>query len=801
MSDAAQSTADKERIIITNLLTNDKILDSPNTLVETPLFNHSSYRIKVELWPKNYNSTYFRKTVRWDFGDGTIVDGYSAEHSYKKPGKYTITCTLYDLDRKPYTLKYQPSIIVREIIPTNLTFLNTNSDWKSSYSACKNNKIGKLLVTIGNNIVSEPTVSFIRKWNNSTARDTNYFDIKNDFYYHLEPYYTFLEEYKETSIDSLKRFKTVLRPVNYYTPKYTQLYGYFTVNNGNSTLNLAVVGNNIGISTIKTINPKYSTRTIYNKSANANSYNVTTPIKYYPTYKDLEKAAGTNIIEEVGKISILNIWYKNDITGINDIILQFTPETIKIKNEVASSSEYLNIPSLGYTFNITSVNTNNIVSGLTSNGILSDTFDGSSTLHIEKHLQHNLYVNYPIEAFYANFIKNDKIEGENDSFNLVKSIIENRPLYNLRGNEQSVLTVNDYRLYFNPEIKDLSKDYIKHYIIIPKESLEIFDGDKSIYKKHNILDLNELIIPSEKIYKEDSDKVLDVYMSHPMYEGKTNIKTFLNDILNGKQLLSYITTKGKNFVDDHVNYKTCYIDKLADTLKMIGETTPSYDITLFDKVNDLKDITRIMSMKYSDLFGIILTNLYDIRMSHNYVGANISNKLDINDIIICDKDYNIIALRRGKNIIKLKDSTWALVLKEDINFETRLVNLLDVETSNFETYEDQSDEWHSLNAELINNTYFAFSFADYDKKWNWGLNLHPDSENVIDKRRFIDACYTFYLFNPNYEIKRVHNFLQENTIPLDSNGKQLSPEQWSEDFGFLYDCLMKVLTSNLGLRE
>ena len=64
-----------------------------------------------------YNKQY-RKEVLWDFGDGTKKVGYNVEHYYKKPGRYCITCTFFDINRKGYKNSFCAYVIVKELLPT-----------------------------------------------------------------------------------------------------------------------------------------------------------------------------------------------------------------------------------------------------------------------------------------------------------------------------------------------------------------------------------------------------------------------------------------------------------------------------------------------------------------------------------------------------------------------------------------------------------------------------------------------------------------------------------------------------------
>lgn len=76
----------------------------------------------IHQYHNKYYQKFFRKDVVWDFGDGTKKEGYSVEHSYKKPGRYKITCYFFDIDRKSWINDYSINVIVKEVLPTVIKF-------------------------------------------------------------------------------------------------------------------------------------------------------------------------------------------------------------------------------------------------------------------------------------------------------------------------------------------------------------------------------------------------------------------------------------------------------------------------------------------------------------------------------------------------------------------------------------------------------------------------------------------------------------------------------------------------------
>lgn len=84
----------------------------------------------------------FKKSVLWDFGDGTMIEGTTAEHAYTTAGKYTITCTFFDVDKMPYKNSYSVDVIVKEAIPTILRFAETPEKVETKIS--KISKVAKI---------------------------------------------------------------------------------------------------------------------------------------------------------------------------------------------------------------------------------------------------------------------------------------------------------------------------------------------------------------------------------------------------------------------------------------------------------------------------------------------------------------------------------------------------------------------------------------------------------------------------------------------------------------------------------
>ena len=761
------------KISLKNLLTGKK----ETTDLSYPLFNHESYKILVSINEDDYSKTY-RRSARWDFGDGTVIEGPSAIHYYKNPGRYTIKCALYSLEQKTAEDIVTPiQVVVKETIPTELSFIDIAA-WKSKKNDfCKNNNLGSLQITTGVNVVSEPKISAHQRETEAAAKRQNYFDICEESNYHLKRYWTFLQEETICYPDG-EYAKVMLKPTEVYSPEYIPLYGRFVYSNKKVNLEAFVIVSENNETFKKCKLAPYSTTDL--NGSRINNFKIVRK----DNFKQLPEGC-----TEIGKIGFVNIWYKSDYSGDNDIFFEIKKDTLQFDDQTKTVENYLNIPPLGFKQTFSQTLTPNTPSDfLTPNGIYS----GSSFDKVDVLLGHNFYKNYTVEAYWASFILNDSLYGEN-SWNIFK--YDESFLSRLEEDDGSKYgckvtlkeTSDFYCIY---EITPLTSNFV-----IVKSATPPYP----IYAQSNLVDLDELILPKEKTNDEDVDRLLSAYMQHPMYESADNVKKFFHDILANKDILSYLTTKGTNFIDDNVNHKTCYVDKLLSILEMLDQPVSRYDIAGFGKVNELRDLTRILTMNYSHLFGTVLENEYDIEITPASNGKNVGEKISALDTIFCNENYEIIGYRKNSEIIRVTTPSEYIVVKDNFNYKSYRVSFYDIPSYEFEDFADQSEAWKIKNADFISQVEHVYHIAGYDNTWGWCLNLPVEAQHYFNRANQIDSCYSFYIFIPVSEKIRKYNFVSEDTIPSSSNNpkEQISVDEWNKDFGFTYDCLMKVLTQNL----
>ena len=157
-----------------------------DNVIQQPIFAHETYKITTTLDPtyqedfgilsfkeenplegKSYQKLY-RKSVRWNFGDGTEIDGYSATHHYDIPGKYTITCTFFDVHRQGILNEYKLQVIVKQVIPSVISF-DTKESSKEAIKCSEITKIARLEVLLSNNV--KDNVDLLPKLEKHTNRN------------------------------------------------------------------------------------------------------------------------------------------------------------------------------------------------------------------------------------------------------------------------------------------------------------------------------------------------------------------------------------------------------------------------------------------------------------------------------------------------------------------------------------------------------------------------------------------------------------------------------------------------------
>lgn len=786
--------------------------------VKKPIFANSTYKIRTSFNSNqkgasndigtiagigNYQKQY-KKRVLWDFGDGTKKEGYYSEHSYEKPGYYKITCTFFDINRRGYQNNFSIYVIVKEVLPTHLSFDNI----RENITCSKIEKIARIQAVLSNTISEDLKIRAERI--DDGSKGTNYKELDNDLFKFMKKYWCFLEDpnqiYYRTDEVSLKKMK----PIDYYTPKYDEIYGKFRCKNGELELLLYQVI------------PYYQTRTelgyIDVLNPNADISNAQEDIKKVFIKQVYTKQQLPEDASYIGKRAIVDIFFKNDFIGdVNDLIFFYDIEKLNITGELDSSANYINMIPIQTKLEVVGNNDiSKVKIAISPDGFIKH-FDGENDIQsldrycVDVRFKHSLYSNFNINGYIFPFIPYD---GDNENYYIPKDISVDYIITNFSPNDSKCI-VNDSFKGSEEWFKEVSFN-LKSYINVVFEST-ISNHDKTNSNKVNVRvekplkNVNDIVIPREKQQKEDINRLLDVYMKHPMWDETPNMREMLYLILNNKNYLNNMLTDSSNFLDNTQNIRTCYISNLISILQMLGEDISLFETTLFDGNNDLKSFTRLLSMNHSELIGHETGVFPNIRISNTGNDDDVGKLINSNSIIELNEDDKIykidgIDLKTYNGNQQDKDAAEEcdLIVRDLFSKDTWIVSL------------------HQVNMK-------EFSIGDYDVSWDWKLLLPSEYSNIDDKiktnevkmqnparsqsdlkkleqeisdykkykRKIIDTYYSFYTLRRKKAMERIGNFIDDSYLTDDIT----NTTNWNDKWGTVHEILMKILLTNCDLLE
>lgn len=130
------------------------------------------------------------KRLVWDFGDGTRVESITASHSYDKPGRYKVTCYLYDENGTSYLDTFSSKVNIKDYIEDRLT-ISANTTLSANTGQLQSpitiNRYNSYR-SVKNNLPSIVAYS-------SAGADNDYFrnNYDDETYGHLKPYSSFVQ--------------------------------------------------------------------------------------------------------------------------------------------------------------------------------------------------------------------------------------------------------------------------------------------------------------------------------------------------------------------------------------------------------------------------------------------------------------------------------------------------------------------------------------------------------------------------------------------------------------------------------
>ena len=820
---------------------------------------------------KKYYQKKFRRNVLWDFGDGTKIEGYSAEHAYKKPGRYKITCTFFDINRQAWVNNYCIYVVVKEVLPTVLRFDKTYTNPKIKCS--KVERIARMEALLSNTIAEPLTVSAKRIFSQQ-EHEEEYIEISKKFdqipdniFRFMDRSWCFLENTQVLYYNSDDVYMNYIEPSDIFHPNYQDLYGKFYYNELDNTIDFSFYQ----VIPFKNIDENLKTITILDPNASILSEEGETYKTYSITQLYLKEFLPDDVVY-VGKRGWFDIFYKCDFVSkghLNTFSIFYDIEDKNITNQLETSTNYLNINPMGFSVQVVGNNVNDVMLGLSLDGFIREVEDGddwanppSNNTYIDPHLMNTLIKGADLDVFLFPYIPYDsesyiiedtEIENDIEKSNFVpynkayyvpKDIIldchTNRMIHSKYGNSSIVnsgVIIDDdgnivaldgdngfieavYSWFWRIPI--ILRDYIDLNIIT-----QVIGQNGTLQwsprlTKMPLLDTNDVEIPLEKQYSEDIDRLLNVYMAHPMFDEAWQVRNMFKAFLGGN-FLNYVMTRSQNFLDDTVNVRTCYLSNLISILKMMGEDVTEFEKSAFEGVNDLKNFVRILSINHGDLVGHVIDEQYDITIKSDYKGKNVGDEIDVDDLLYINDTKDVYT---GK-ITAIKRKNTNKTLNVNVNSNEQLSKGVDLIVHDRYTNESKVVSLMQMQVKLGENTVPSITLGEYDESWGWNLLLPTGFqsakkkiedlqakcknpaystkqieyfENEINRYKavrkdLVNGYYSFHLLNPTTNKVRVGNFMDGKFI----NDRIYNVKSWEEVWGITHEVLLKIIFENAKL--
>ena len=737
----------------------------------------------LQSYEGKYYQKKFRREVLWDFGDGTKKEGYSAEHNYKKPGRYKITCTFFDINRKAWVNDYCIYVVVKEVLPTILRF--DKSQTKTDIKCSKIEKIARL-EALNSNTIKDDLIVNVKRIFNEKEHEDNYEEIGNDYksllpntFKFMEKYWTLLENKQTLFYNSDVVHSDYLIPTETFTPKYNQIYGKFYYDELNDCMGISLYQ----VIPYKNIDENLKTIELLNPNANILSSTKEEYQQYSITHVYTQDQLPDGVFP-VGKRGWFDIFYRNDFTGNDNVFSIFYEiEKKNITGELETAANYLNINPLGLSIKVSKNDISNIRVGVSLDGFLRPLDSENikdARYFIDQHLYNSLFKGIDLDIYVFPYIPYQKgqesFEVNENMYYVPKDVtmtvypevktIGGNSMFSFINHGGYVIDGNIVQTPFDDYIVGIHPWFyripliLRNYINI-KFTNELTNGTSSPIRielsliKKSLSNTQKVLIPKEKYNKEDVERLLDVYMGHPMFNnlegektlsqngkvqlvpGKSKIRQLFEAVL-GNGFLNDILTSSDNFLDNTSNVKRCYLSNLISTLQMMGEDVTLFEKGAFEGINDLKNFVRFLSMNHTELIGHKVNKELDIRVQKDLRGANVGEQISLDDVLYLRNTYNSIPVD-SKNSQYIEDNLGKIYKVKLGNKKEALINHIngvDLIIHDRYTNDTKVVSFNPLQVALKNKNKEMLSeikIADYDESWGWNLLL-PDSFANINKK-------------------------------------------------------------------
>ena len=683
--------------------------------------------------------TLSRKRIVWDFGDGTTTEAVTASHFFKDPGRYTVTCYLYDRSGNSYYNIYSQTVNIYNYIPDTLTLSASNTS--------------NTLLTAGRytspiNVIRSTSWQYYELPFTQTVEDDNFFAPPSK-----------IPTLPKSTVEK-KQFN-IEKPVNIITCiSGASAQGYFDSNLINTHY-----GHLYPYSSLFIKSNSIDSLTEYVEVSSFTTSS--TPIYIKLSGAKIVRCESTDINSVFcGTTGTQLIYYKDDFPSTRtDILLGIESDTLK---------PYSNTSTVGFK-TTTAKNRNYNQLSISSNGLDSE---GTISTTSKKKLPYIFPIN-------QNKFSNSKIGIVIKLKDVNNFTIKDAPILSYPGDFSTLKLFNSAGTCNCSIVSDFgslsslnSGGFWKGYII-PYTNTPLFNVKLSAVAIINGIQVSGEsntfnIYPSGGIYDiakrgEDVDfeQVFKDIAIQPLFLDKTVLfNEFLGSIFGNinsiQDSIGKVTyEKIKNFVDNNATLDYGNVDQLISILETINQNEQVFSSTNFNVPKELKRLVDLLSINHSRLFGT--QNKFNQSfnrlgyLNSDLYGKNLGEQVTLNYIITA-----------GQHLV---------------------------------AYEKFSESYRYLNTYLplcastvtvgANNTY---KLSSYNDTWGWGLTLPQDGygENLL-------VFYSFYKYKEGIDgtiTDGVINFNDVNTTLKFGNSAYSS---WSEKDGMISNIVSQKLYDKLDL--
>jgi hypothetical protein len=646
-------------------------------------------------------STLSRKRIVWDFGDGTTVEAVTATHAYKEPGRYKVTCYLYDRNGEGYYDTFYQQVNVYNYLLDTLS-LSASNTTNTFLTAGK--YIRPMLITRSTSwqyyevpytpdeqsdnfflppsknptVIKEPadTEFALNKFNInkpvsiityvSGASAANYFDsgLSTTHYGHLYPYSsTFIEN---VGAGGLTEFLEVSSFTTTSTPIYIKLVG---------------------------------TEIVRTTSSDTDSFFCGTTGSRLLYYKDDFPSLGSNVLLGIDASELKPFSNTN---------------TIGYKTTTAKNRSYAKL-------SITS-------NGLDSEGVLPNLFPIDKNKFAESRIGVVIKVkdseNFTVKDIPLINYPNDFIE-----FKLTNgSTLYNFDIISDFGALSSLNSGGFWKGYIIPHTNILAENvYLSASVNIQGSTVRGTSNTFNVYPSggyYNIAKKGE-DVNFKEIFKEIAIQ--------PLFLDQTVLfndflGTIFGDVDSIQDSIGKVTyEKIKNFVDNNSVLDYSNIDQLLSIFKTFDLNDPKYSSNNFNTPKELKRLIDLLSINHSRLFGSQNKFKENFKsfgyLNNDLYGKNLGEEVTINHIITAGQD--LVAFEKFSGEYKYLNTylpicaTYITFLTGDWGIEGELIT---------ETTEDLilTESISSISTDFIKPV-INYCLSGYNDTWGWNLVLPTDS--------------------------------------------------------------------------